>query len=245
MTPPGDSPDTLKTPEAAPYWTLAAFRQGALAVLPFVPGIAAFSMAYGTLAARKGMTLFETVLMTSTVFSGLLQMVVLEGWPETLTAGAIAGMVAITLLVNARYIMIGATLRPLLGGHPARKVYPSLFFLVEPAWLMTLRYCDKGGRDPAYLLGGGVTMYSVWVTTAIPGYIAGAAVGNPQQFGIDLVVPAFFVAMMVPLWRGVWRSWGLIVGAIAAVLTEYLLGGYWYLIVGALAGCLAGAFNDD
>jgi predicted branched-subunit amino acid permease len=242
MTPPGAAPDSPPTDR---YWTLAAWRQGALDVLPFLPGLAAFSMAYGTLAARKGMTLFETILMTSTVFSGLVQMVVLERWPETLTAGAVIGILAITVLINARYLMIGATLRPLLGGQPAGKVYGSLYFLVEPSWLMTLRYYDKGGRDPAYLLGGGMALYAIWVTTAIPGYIAGAAVGNPAQFGIDLIVPAFFVAMMVPLWRGPRRSWGLLVGALAAVLTEYLIGGFWYLIVGAVAGCIAGVFNDD
>jgi len=110
---------------------------------------------------------------------------------------------------------------------------------------MTLRYYSNGGRDPAYLLGGGMTLYFIWVTTAIPGYLAGAAIGNPQKFGIDLIVPAFFVAMMVPLWRGPRRSYGLVVGAVAAVATEYLFGGVWYLIVGAVAGCIAGAFNDD
>ena len=243
MTPPDSQPG--QAPPDNPRWTLAAFRHGAIDVLPFLPGLAAFAMAYGTVAARKGMTLFETLLMTATVFGGVVQMVVLDSWPETLTASAIVGIVALTALVNSRYLMIGATLRPLLGGEPSRKVYPALFFLVEPSWLMTLRYYSNGGRDPAYLLGGGMTLYAIWVTTAIPGYIAGAAVGNPQQFGIDLVVPAFFVAMMVPLWRGARRSYGLVVGALAAVATEYLFGGVWYLIVGAVAGCIAGAFNDD
>ena len=202
-------------------------------------------MAYGTVAARKGMTLFETLLMSGTVFAGVVQMVVLDSWPDVLTAGAIAGILALTALVNARYIMIGATLRPLLGGEPARKVYPALFFLVEPSWLTSLRYHSNGGRDPAYLLGGGMALYVVWVTAAIPGFFAGAAVGNPKAFGIDLIVPAFFVAMMVSLWRGPRRSYGMIVGALAAALTEYLFGGFWYLIVGAVAGCIAGVFDDD
>ncbi|MFA6264995.1 MAG: AzlC family ABC transporter permease [Pseudolabrys sp.] len=239
MTPPTSSTDNNAR------WTFAAFRQGALEILPFVPGLAAFAMAYGTVAARKGMTLFETLLMSATVFAGVVQMIVLDSWPEALTFGAIVGILALTALVNARYLMIGATLRPLLNSEPPRKVYPTLFFLVEPPWLMSLRYHANGGRDPAYLLGGGVTLYFIWVTTAIPGYIAGAAVGNPQQFGIDLVMPAFFVAMMVPLWRGPRRSYGMIVGALAAVVTEYVVGGFWYLIVGAVAGCIAGAFNDD
>ena len=238
MTPP-------EQPHPAPRWTFAAFRSGAIAMLPFVPGITGFAMAYGTVAARKGMTLFEALLMSATVFAGVVQMVVLDSWPGTLSFAAIVGILALAALVNARYLMIGATLRPLFGGEPARKVYPTLFFLVEPNWLMSLRYYSKGGRDPAHMLGGGVAMYLTWVTMAVPGFIAGAAVGNPKQFGIDLVMPAFFVAILVPLWRGPRRSYGLIVGGLAAFATDFLFGGFWYLIVGALAGCLAGVFNDD
>lgn len=243
MTPPDSDLATAKPDD--PRWTLAAFRQGALDVLPFVPGLTAFAMAYGTVAARKGMTLFETILMSATIFAGVLQMVVLDSWPETLTLGAIVGIVALAALVNARYVMIGATLRPLLGVAPARKIFPTLFFLVEPPWLLSLRYYDKGGRDPAYLLGGGVMLYVVWVTMAVPGFVAGAAVADPRRFGLDLVMPAFFVAMLVSVWRGPRRSWGIVVGAGAAIVTDYLFGGFWYLIVGALAGSIAGALNDD
>lgn len=224
---------------------MAAFRQGALDVVPFLPGLAAFAMAYGTVAARKGFTFFETLLMSGTVFAGVVQMIVLESWPEVFTASAIVGIVTLTALLNARYIMIGATLRPLLGGEPAIRAYPSLFFLVEPAWIVSLRYYGKGGRDPAYFLGAGIALYVNWIITTAPGYLAGASVGDPHRFGLDLVMPAFFVAMLVPMWRDVRRSWGIIVGAAAALITEYVFGGFWYVLVGAIAGSIAGAFNDD
>lgn len=237
---------TISEPKPpVPKWTLEAFRLGALSVLPFLPGIAAFSMAYGTVAARHGFSLADTLLMTATVYAGLAQMVVLDSWPDEFTVATILALSAIAALANLRYLLIGATMRPIFHGQPARKIYPTLFLLVEPIWLSTLRYHANGGRDPAFLLGGGVVIWFVWVLTAIPGYIAGAAVGNPQRFGLDLVVPAFFVAMLVPMWRG-WRgsvSW--FVGGGAAIAAQLLFGGFWYLIAGALAGCIAGAFVDD
>lgn len=242
MSPPDSKPDSMA---ADPKWTLTAFREGAVSVLPFLPGLAAFAMAYGAIAARKGFTFFEALLMTGTVFAGVVQMIVLESWPEIFTVSAIAGIVALTALLNARYIMIGATMRPLLGGEPASKVYPTLFFLVEPAWIVSLRYHANGGRDPAYFLGAGVALYINWIVTTIPGYLAGASVGNPQSFGLDLVMPAFFVAMLVPMWRGVRRSWNIIVGAAVAIITVYAFGGFWYVLAGAIAGAIAGAFNDD
>ena len=74
--PANTTPDTAN-PDTA-RWTFAGFRRGALDVLPFVPGITGFAMAYGTVAARKGMTLFEALLMSATVFAGVVQMVVLD-----------------------------------------------------------------------------------------------------------------------------------------------------------------------
>ncbi len=232
-------------PSRAPHWTLTAFRMGAMAVLPLLPGLAAFAMAYGTVAARRGFSLVDALLMTGTVYAGLTQLIVLETWPEQLTSTAIIGMVAVAALVNMRYLLISATLQPLLANSAPSKVYPTLFFLGEPNWLLSLRYHADGGRDPAFLLGSGVMMWFVWVLAAIPGYWLGASVGDPHRFGLDLVMPAFFVAMLVSLWRGPRKAVGWVAGGAAAIAADQLLGGFWYLIAGSIAGCLAGAFIDD
>jgi 4-azaleucine resistance transporter AzlC len=232
-------------PSPPPRWTLEAFRMGALASLPVLPGLAAFAMAFGIVAARKGFTLTDTLLMTGTVYAGLTQMVVLESWPVTLTWAACIGVIAITFLVNLRYVLIGATLRPVLQSEPSYKVYPTLYLLGEPNWLLYLRYHANGGRDPGYLVGTCVIMYVVWVLGTIPGYWLGASAGDPHRFGLDMVMPAFFIAMLVSMWKGPRKSLSWVVGGVTAALVYFLFGGYWYVITGSLAGCIAGAFSDD
>jgi predicted branched-subunit amino acid permease len=238
MTPPEPNPPPS-------HWTFTAFRHGALLMIPLLPGLAAFSMAFGTVAARKGFSLADTLLMTGTVFAGMAQMIVMENWPERLTAAAILGTVTVTALVNLRFLLIGATLRPWLGNEPAHKVYPMLYLLTEPNWLLSMRYRADGGSDPCFLLGSGVTIYVVWVLSAIPGYWLGASVGDPRAFGLDLIVPAFFVAMLVPLSRGKRGTVGWAVGGAVAIAADQLVGGFWYLIAGALAGAIAGGLIDD
>ena len=90
--------------EPAPGATLDGFRQGALATLPLMPGLFAFSMAFGTVAARKGFTLFEAILMSGTVYSGVAQVIVVEAWPERFTFAAIAASAALTLLICSRFL---------------------------------------------------------------------------------------------------------------------------------------------
>jgi 4-azaleucine resistance transporter AzlC len=235
-----------KPPEQpAPRWTFDAFRLGAWQMLPLLPGLAAFGMAFGTVAARKGFSLFDALLMTGTVYAGMSQMIVLESWPERLTWPAIAATVAVAALVNMRYLLIGATLRPWLAHEPSAKVYPTLFFLAEPNWLLSMRYRSTGASDPAFLLGSGVVMWVAWTLSAAPGYLIGSAVGDPQRFGLDLIMPAFFVAMLVPLWRGPRRSLGWWVGGAVAIAADLLFGGWWYLVAGALAGAIAGGLAGE
>src|ERR1700692_2217881 len=144
-----------KDSENPPAWTLEGFRLGAWTILPLMPGLFAFGMAFGTVAARKGFSLLDAVIMSGTVYAGVAQLVVLESWPERLTFPAIAATAAVTGLISSRFLLIGASLRPWLGSQPASKIYPALFLLTEPNWLMSMRYRAGGGSNPAYFLGGG------------------------------------------------------------------------------------------
>jgi predicted branched-subunit amino acid permease len=84
-----------------------------------------------------------------------------------------------------------------------------------------------------------------WVAATMVGYAAGALVADPRKLALDLVLPIFFAAMLVPLWRGRRRTiaWG-IAGAVA-LATQYLVPGWWFIIVGAIAGSVAEGFSAE
>jgi predicted branched-subunit amino acid permease len=229
----------------APRWTLAAFRAGLIAMVPLLPGLTAFGMAFGTVAARKGFTLTETVVMNAVVYAGMAQMIALENWPERLTLTSIAAVSLITGMVCLRFVLIGASLRPWLGSEPPARIYPTLYLLTEPNWIRTLRYRAEGGADPAFLLGSGVIVWLAWVLAPLPGYWLGTSLSEPAKYGLDLVMPAYFTARLVPLWRGRRRAIGWAIAAAVAVVTDMTLGGLWFVFTGALAGAIAGGFIPD
>ena len=228
-----------------PRWTLDGFRLGAWTILPLMPGLFAFGMAFGTVAARKGFSLIDAVIMSGTVYAGVAQLIVLESWPERLTLPAIAATAAVTALISSRFLLIGASLRPWLGSQPSAKIYPALFLLTEPNWLMSMRYRANGGSDPAYFLGGGAVIYCIWEASTAAGFWLGSSIGDPRAYGIDLVMPVFFIAMLVAMWRGARAAIGWTVGGVVAVITYSVFGGMWHLIAGALAGSVAGGLIDD
>jgi predicted branched-subunit amino acid permease len=236
-------PKQTKSP--APYWSLDGLALGARMVLALLPGMIAFGIAVGSATAAKGFTLVESLLMNLLVYAGMSQMVALEVWPQQMTPSALAGLALIGATVNARLLLLSAGMRPWLGQLPAWQSYPLLQLLTDPGWIVAMRYRSEGGADLSIYLGGALIIFAFWMGATSAGYLLGALVANPRSIGLDLVMPVFFAAMLIPLWRGTTRAIPWIVAGGVALVVYYLVGGWWYVVAGGLAGSIAGGFVDD
>jgi predicted branched-subunit amino acid permease len=58
-------------------------------------------------------------------------------------------------------------------------------------------------------------------------------------------MPAFFAAMLVPLWAGARRASGGMVAWVVAVIVERLVPGWWFIIAGSITGAVAGGYFDE
>jgi predicted branched-subunit amino acid permease len=88
--------------------------------------------------------------------------------------------------------------------------------------------------------------FAAWNAAAAFGYLLGAQIANPRAIGLDLVMPIFFAIMLIPLWQGARRGIAWVVAGVVALLVEYFVPGWWFILAGALAGALAeGLSNDD
>jgi predicted branched-subunit amino acid permease len=227
------------------HWSSNGFALGARMVLPLMPGMFVFGVAVGSATAAKGFTLVEHLLMNALVYAGMSQMVAMEVWPSHITYGAIAGLALVVATVNARMLLLGAGLRPWLGPLPAWQIYPTLHLLTDPGWIVAMRYRAEGGSDAAVLLGGGLLTFVFWIAATTAGYLAGSLVPDTRAVALDLVMPVFFAAMLVPLWRGATRAMPWAVAGVVSLLVHQFVAGWWYVLAGSLAGIIAAGFIDD
>jgi predicted branched-subunit amino acid permease len=184
--------------------------------------------------------------MNVLVFTGIAQLLALEVWTDPMTLGTIASVTTLTLVISARLILMGASLRPWMGPLPAWQVYPVLLLTTDANWIVAMRYrAEKGGGDAAILAGAGLALWACWVGAVVPGYLLGAIMKDPKTFGIDLMLPIFFVAMLVQLWRGPRRAIGWVVAGVVGLAASFLLPGFWFIVIGAVVGSIVGGFVDD
>ena len=223
-----------------PHFSSAGLRHGARAALPAFPGFIMFAVAFGTAAAQKGLSLGETLGLSAFVYAGASQMVGLEIWQHVWTPSTILTIMTVTAVVNARMILLGATLQPWLKDEPLARTALNLFLLTEAGWLVGTRYHSEGGRDIGVLLGCGIILWLVWLVATLTGFFAGALVPEPRRFGLDLVMPIFFGVMLVPLWKGAKPALPWLVAGLVSLVVHALVPGYVFIIAGALAGVAAG-----
>lgn len=212
--------------------------------IPLIPGIVIFASAFGTAAQPKGLPLDQALAISAFGVAGASQRVGLEVWQSAWSLTTVLGIMAVTAVINSRMVLAGASIQPWLRGEPSWRTALNCFFLTDANWLLAMRYSEVGGRNVGVLLGAGLALWVMWVLGTLPGYLAGALVPEPKRFGLDLVMPLFFVAMLVPLWRGTRPALPWAVAGVVALVVHAFVPGYAFIIAGAVSGALAGAFLE-
>lgn len=214
-------------------FTLAGVREGFITGFPVAVGVAGYGVVFGVIANQAGLSVAEAALMSATVVAGAAQLIGVELWAESVPMATVVATVGI---VNLRYLLMSATLRPWFRGLSPQAAYGSIFFMADENWALTISELRSGSKRGAFLLGTGLVLWLLWVAATVLGATAGDLLGPPEQYGLDYVLTALFLTLAVGLWEGheSIRPW--LTAAAVALIINHLLPGEWYIITGALAG---------
>lgn len=198
-------------------FTRDGIRRGFIRAQSFSLGIFVYGLAFGLIAAQAGLSALQAVMMSAVVYSGSAQLAavgVLGAGSGSLGA-LLWALVATILVINARYILFSASLRPWLGQVSAFQAYSTLYVLGDANWMMSMRAHEAGERDAGFVFGSGLGSFASWIVGTYFGHIAVGFAPEPRLLGLDFFLAAFAAAMMAGM---VSRKGDLAIVAVAAVL---------------------------
>ncbi|KKO10058.1 hypothetical protein LCGC14_0025900 [marine sediment metagenome] len=213
--------------------TLWGFKR----MVPLSLFVIAFGLAFGVAAIQRGLTGFEALLMSGLVFAGAAQFASLELWGPTIP---LVALIATTFAINARHLLMGAALYPWVRHLPTGQRYACLGLMSDSNWAMAAADYRRGESNVGMLVGGGIALWLAWMLGTLLGVVFGSGISEPERFGLDVIMGCFLLAMLVggKPQLSMLIPWS--VAAVAALLAIYFLPTNAHVIVGALAGGIAG-----
>jgi len=212
---------------------------GAKLGLPVVVASAPFGMLFGAVAVQNGLSVFEAVFATATIFGGASQMVGVELFGQNVAPWLI---VLSIFAVNFRHILYsGALGRRIAHWHPAKQAL-GFFFLTDPQYAESEIRGERGETVSfAWYMGMAGIIYVFWLMFGWVGASFGRLVPDAHALGLDFLLPIYFLGMVMgfrsrPRWLPI-----VAISAIASIVAFKTIGSPWHVSVGAAAGVLFAA----
>jgi len=229
------------------------FFTGVRACAPILLGVAPFGMIYGVLALQAGLNSVEAQAMSSVVFAGSAQFIMVG----LFGIGAPAAVIVLTaFVVNLRHALYSASIAPYVQHLPRRWKLLLSYLLTDEAYAVAITNYTTIVTDPStiesdagpaikgshwYFLGGGLALWITWQISTAVGVFLGAQV--PASWSLDFTLALTFIALVVPALK----DRPSVAAALSAGVTALLVYGLPYklgLIVAAVVGIAVGIWLE-
>lgn len=227
-----------------------ALRSGLVAVAPLLVGVVPFGFVAGATPVAHGMGWDVPIGFSTILFAGASQLAAIE----VLTGG---GSVAVAVLaactINLRMVLYSASLAPYVGGVDLRRRGVMAYLLTDQVYAISIVGWSEDGSDPStdagsaskrwwVYLGAGLGLWVTWQVSTVVGILIGNAV--PSGVHLEFAVPLAFLVLLVPTLVTRPALVAATVGGGVAVLAAELGAGPTSIMIGSLAGIVAGAAID-
>ena len=200
------------------------------------------TVAFGLVARQASISVAEALLMSAVVYSGSAQLAAVSVIGQSNSwASANLWLIAITIMiVNARYVLYGAAMRPWLTSVSPLKSYGSLFILADGNWIVSMKAHAAGERDAGFFLGSGLAMFTPWLAGTLIGASAGSLIPNPKALELDFLLVAFSAAAAIAMSKSRNDVWTIAAAAASALAVQQIVPGGWPIVAAGIVGAIFG-----
>lgn len=195
-------------------------------------------VAFGAAAVGSGLTAWQACALSLLAFTGASQFA-LAG--VIATGGSLLAGTAGAILLGSRNTLYGLRLADVLQPRGPGRLLTAQG-VIDETTAITLAQPDRASGRKAFSATF-CTLYLTWNLATFAGAVGAGKIGSPQSFGIDVVGPAAFIALIYPRLRAGRTERAVAVAAVAIALatTPVLPAGVPVILasLAALGGALA------
>ncbi|MFN7103678.1 MAG: AzlC family ABC transporter permease [Pseudorhizobium sp.] len=212
------------------------FKQGLKGGAIIALSSAPFGVLFGAVAIDNGLSFLETLLMSATVYAGASQLVGIELFGQQVEPWLV---VLSVFAVNFRHILYSAAIAKFIRHYTPLQKALAFFLLVDPQFAESVRRGESGqGVSASWYFGFGAVIYVSWSFSTMVGAWFGRMIGDPASIGIDILLPVYFLGMVLAF-RSRWGFYPIVLAsAIASVAAYHTVGSPWHVSIGAAAGVI-------
>ncbi len=231
------------------------FTAGIRSILPMLIGVVPFGLVAGVTPVAGGLGADVGIGFSTLVFAGASQLAAIE----VLTGGGTAIVAALAACtINLRMLLYSASIAPYLAHESFARRMLAAYLMTDQAYAVSInRWAgpsaglaagDAAGLERrrhrlAFYLGAALTLWCSWQASTVAGVLVGNAV--PDSVPLGFAVPLVFLVLLVPTLTRAHAIVAALVGGVATVVGHELGVGALSVMLGAVAGIVAGALVDD
>lgn len=225
---------------APPVHDESEVAQALREAMPIIVAILPFGAVFGALAADAGLSLGQAMGFSAAIYAGASQLVILQlvalGSPFWSILVAVAAL-------NFRHVLYSASLGRHLTRFDAAQKALAFYILVDPTFAAAEARAARRPITRRYYFTFGLSVYVAWLASTLAGFVFGGLIPDQRLFGLDILLPVYFLALTLTFRRRPGFLPVFAVSAATSVLVYLTLGAPWHVTLGGLAGIAVAALR--
>ncbi|MGZ4449544.1 AzlC family ABC transporter permease [Oryzihumus sp.] len=195
----------------------------------------AYGVSFGALAVASGLSLWQTMALSTLLFSGGSQFAIVG---IVAAGGSGVAAVATSSMLGLRNSLYALQVSRLLDVRGLRRVAAAQLTIDESTAVAVGQPERQASRLGFWVTG--VTIFVLWNLATLAGALVGDALGDPRAYGLDAAASAAFLALLWPRLRSrEAQAVGVAAAVIALLLAPHSPAGV-PVLVAAITAVVAG-----
>lgn len=219
---------------------VGVMRSGARDALSLVPAIAPMGLALGVALVELGTPPLVSWLGAPMLVAGSSHLVLMS---QLDTGATVLAAAVAAVLINSRFVVYGAALADRFSRQPRWFRWVGAHYVVDQTYGLVVARLGVDRSDDEfrhYFVTAGTLLFAVWTCSVGAGIIVGPVV--PAELPLEFVLPAMFLALVVPGLRRRSEALAAIAGGSIALVG---LSPTMTMLAGLTAGAAIGATSRE